>query len=551
MATIYDSMTGQSQNTSGMIDPRFQTAGGGPAKSPGMIWDYQQPQNMGGGDMNAAGAAQDPFAYTNGSLLTPWTRTFQAPTAAPSSSGGGQAGGPAPPPAPGFNFEFGGYAPRDVGDFNIASQFTAPAAPFSGGRVATPQAFSGGRMAEAPGFNAPVGAFNPAAYAGAGEFAGGPQFAQDRVGAFDAFVAPDTTQDKGYQFRLQQTQNAFLNAQAAKGLLRNGGTVQALMGLSGDMASQEYQAAYGRAKGEYDTAANLKLAAYDRNAAANRDENTINFDQRATAYGLNSQNLRDVYDRNYTAGLNANEQTYNRGASEYDRSIQNQRAANEINYGRAFNEDQSNFQRQFAVDEANYGRGASEYDRNFANARDVYQMNTGNALAAYQANAQNAQAMGNLGWNVASGTYDRNFQNYSTAFQIDEQRRQQAAAMAASGASAGAASEREAYNRALTQYNMEYEQYRNSQNDQFNRLYSLAALGQGAAGQVGAYGGQYAANAGNYMTGAGNALAAGQVGAANAWQAGMGNVGSAALQAAGMYMGSQQPAQQPPPYYFG
>ena len=30
----------------------------------------------GGGDINAAGAASDPFAYTKGSLLTPWEGKF-------------------------------------------------------------------------------------------------------------------------------------------------------------------------------------------------------------------------------------------------------------------------------------------------------------------------------------------------------------------------------------------------------------------------------------------------------------------------------------------
>jgi hypothetical protein len=33
----------------------------------------------GGGDMNPAGADSDPFAYTKGSLLTPWSGHFQAP----------------------------------------------------------------------------------------------------------------------------------------------------------------------------------------------------------------------------------------------------------------------------------------------------------------------------------------------------------------------------------------------------------------------------------------------------------------------------------------
>lgn len=517
----------------------YSTGGGA---SGGLGAGYSQFPSLGGGDMNQAGANSDPFGYTNGSLLTPWTQQFHyTPTTQPSSGGAG--GGPAPAAAPGFNFGFEGYNPQGVGSFNLGDAFKAPDA-FSGGRLDAPQNFSGNRQDAGPGFNAPVGAYNPAQFQGAGNFAAGPQFQQDRVGAFDAFKAPDVTQDPGYQFRLKQGQDALMNSAAAKGLLRNGGTAMSLMDYNQGAASQEYGAAYGRAKGEYDTAQNLKLAAYDRNSAANRDENTINFDQRLSGYNANAQNARDVYDRNYQAGLTANEQTYNRGASEYDRNQQNRFQANESNYARDFGENQANYQRNFDVNQANYGRAQGEYQQNFGNQRDVYQMNTGNQLAAYQANAQNAQAMGQLGMESAFGTYDRQFQNYSTGFQIDEQRRQQAAAMAAAGAGAGRAQEQQDYNRQLAEYQMGYGQFQDNQNTQFQRLYSLAALGQGAAGQVGNFGGQYANAAGGYMTGAGNAMAAGQVGAANAWQQGYQGAGSAGMQAAGMYLGSQQPTYQ-------
>lgn len=487
-----------------------------------------QSQQAPASDVNAAGAAQDPFGYTMGSLLTPWTKTFQAPTAAPSSSGGG-GGGPAPAPAPGFNFAFGGYNAPNIDSFQLGELFAAPSAPFQGGRVMAPTPFEGGRVADAPGFAAPVGAYNPAAFQGAGAFQTGPAYSAERFAAPEAFKAPDLIDDPGYQIRLKRGEDALLNQQASRGLLRNGGTMRALMDYNQDSASQEYAAAYGRAKGEYDTAANLALAAYDRNAAAGRDEATINFDQRLAGYNANAQNARDVYDRNYQAGLTANEQTYNRSASEYDRAQQNRLAIDEINYGRGASEADRRFQQNFAVDEANYNRSASEYDRTFANARDVYQMNAQNRLAAHQLNSQNALESGRLGWDIASGTYDRNYQNYATGFQVDEQRRQQAAAMAAAGAGAGRAEEQQAYNRALTQYQMEYDQYQQNQTNQFNRLYQLAALGQGAAAQTGAFGGQYAGNAGNYYTGAGNAMAAGQVGAGNAWQSAFGGAGNAAM----------------------
>jgi hypothetical protein len=50
----------------------------------------------GGGDINAAGAGSDPFAYTQGSLLTPWTKKFEW--------NGGTAGAYTPPELSAFNF---------------------------------------------------------------------------------------------------------------------------------------------------------------------------------------------------------------------------------------------------------------------------------------------------------------------------------------------------------------------------------------------------------------------------------------------------------------
>lgn len=59
-----------------------------------------------------------------------------------------------------------------------------------------------------------------------------------------------------------------------------------------------------------------------------------------------------------------------------------------------------------------------------------------------------------------------------------------------------------------------------------NFLSSVAGMGQSAAAQTGAMGMQTASNIGNNVTGAGNALAAGQVGAANAWGNALGQIGN-------------------------
>lgn len=69
-----------------------------------------------------------------------------------------------------------------------------------------------------------------------------------------------------------------------------------------------------------------------------------------------------------------------------------------------------------------------------------------------------------------------------------------------------------AYNRALTGYNAN----RGAQDTQYNRLASMAGLGQTAMGQTQNAAQNYATNVGNTFQGQGNAVAAGTVGGANA-----------------------------------
>jgi hypothetical protein len=82
------------------------------------------------------------------------------------------------------------------------------------------------------------------------------------------------------------------------------------------------------------------------------------------------------------------------------------------------------------------------------------------------------------------------------------------------------------YNRAKDEYNTAYNQFQQGQSNRFNRLASLAGLGQTAAGQLGQAGQAFGAQAGGNITGAGAALAAGQVGSANAVGGALGNIGN-------------------------
>lgn len=95
------------------------------------------------------------------------------------------------------------------------------------------------------------------------------------------------------------------------------------------------------------------------------------------------------------------------------------------------------------------------------------------------------------------------------------------------------------YNQALGQYQQNYNIFENNQNQQFNRLASLAGIGQTSTNQLGGSLGQAAnTNAGilgqasgqigQQLNNAGAATASGYVGQANAWGGALGNVGNAA-----------------------
>lgn len=60
------------------------------------------------------------------------------------------------------------------------------------------------------------------------------------------FTAQQMYQDPGYQFRLQSSQNALQSAAAASGTYGSGTMAQALQQNAGNLASQEYGAAYQR-----------------------------------------------------------------------------------------------------------------------------------------------------------------------------------------------------------------------------------------------------------------------------------------------------------------
>jgi hypothetical protein len=70
---------------------------------------------------------------------------------------------------------------------------------------------------------------------------------------------------------------------------------------------------------------------------------------------------------------------------------------------------------------------------------------------------------------------------------------------------------------ASQEYQNAFNRYYAERNALLNPLENLRGGGQTTAGNIAQQAGQYGANVGNLMTGAGNAMAAGRVGAANAW----------------------------------
>src|SRR5215472_4244769 len=96
------------------------------------------------------------------------------------------------------------------------------------------------------------------------------------------------------------------------------------------------------------------------------------------------------------------------------------------------------------------------------------------------------------------------------------------------------------YNRSLGQYQQAYNIFQQNQANQFNRLASLAGVGQTATGQLASAGTAAAGNVGNILLGssaqigqslqnAGAARASGYAGVANAIGGGVGNLGQLAL----------------------
>lgn len=430
-----------------------------------------------------APAGTDPFAYTNGSLLTPWTQQFNPNQytypisgngAQPGSTGSGggsdeqsflqnllNQGVPPQAAADQLNQAFGlGYGTAAV-FYPDTNTIGLPGFYMAGvGGTWTPVQRSGGSGGSAGGFGVPDMA--PFQYGGAPlsyNFSGAgavgapaafnyatavpdatsalaqePAFQTPSTLAAPAgFVAPtlDNTNDPGYAFRLQQAQQAIQNTASAQGV-RGGDVEKALQDYAQNYASSEYGNVYNRAFGQY--------------------QNDV-------------QNTQNTYQINTQTQLAAQQQGYEEVLNNYNAQL----AAQQQGFSQSYNSSALNDQNQ---------------------------------LQAASLTSQNINAANALGWDVAQGTYQANYNQALTQYQMAYQQ-----AMYANTTD---------YSRAYQSYMDSYNMYNTNQNSQFSKLSTVAGLGANAASGANSAVGANAANNSNLITGAGNAGAAGIIGAGNA-----------------------------------
>jgi hypothetical protein len=169
------------------------------------------------------------------------------------------------------------YLQAGTGALSLLSQGIQP-----GGSLVTPYG---------PTYQTPA-AFTPAA-----------PFSYAAFQAPAPFTSPTTVDeqnDPGYQFRLQQSQQALERGAAAGGGALSGGTLQALQQSAQDYASNEYQNVYSRALNNYNTNFNTALAGYN-----------TNFGGALNAYNTNAANALAAYNTNVNTGLNAYNTQFN------------------------------------------------------------------------------------------------------------------------------------------------------------------------------------------------------------------------------------------------
>ena len=136
------------------------------------------------------------------------------------------------------------------------------------------------------------------------------------------FDASDLENDPGYQFRLEEGNKAIERKASARGFLQSGRTMKSLGRHSQGLASQEYEAAYGRSRSEHGMRYGQSQDAYGRKLGE---------------FGISRGASQDAYDRAFKEwgtqyGMYGD--AYNRAFQEYENERDEWRWDDERRYGR-------------------------------------------------------------------------------------------------------------------------------------------------------------------------------------------------------------------------
>ncbi len=194
------------------------------------------------------------------------------------------------------------------------------------------------------------------------QYAWNPQAAMDP--SQYGFSAPNgqelLARDPGYAFRQEEARKAIDASAAARGDLLSGGTLQALQSRSQDLASQEYQNAYGRALGEnqlrYGRGLTQTQEDYQRQLQANQlgygratEQQQLGYQQGLGAQGFNWQTALQGQQNQFQQGLQADQwsqqQRQKFEQDLYARLMQQ----NQLQYGRETYANETDYARQQAL----------------------------------------------------------------------------------------------------------------------------------------------------------------------------------------------------------
>jgi hypothetical protein len=215
----------------------------------------------------------------------------------------------------------------------------------------------------------PPAPFRPPAYEGATPFQYDPYAAAT---PFAGPTAADMTADPGYQFRLQQGQEALERSGAARGVTNTGGTLRDILDYGQRAASQEYGNVFGRQRDVYDLNERNRFNAYQANYGNAMDAYAMNEANRAGAFATNVGTARDAYAMN-EANRFQGYQTNELARWQENQEAENRRAA-------AYAANLGGYERQ-----QQYGLRAQDqqFNQAFRNWQEQYNQGRMNAMDTY------------------------------------------------------------------------------------------------------------------------------------------------------------------------